>query len=197
MSGLTRLSKRQNGPATKRRCCFISPKFSQRCGVRLPNSLVAQRSSALRSMRNCSTSHKVEIQTTQTLLVRDLPVRSIPIRRQSLQGLTRSTWTKTRKRCFRSVEPALQTLKVRKLLVRSARRNSKKHVGLPNCKSSESSSKLVSTFIGRSRSRASITTKRCLSWPRCLKAGTRWALKRRLRLMSSNQTRLLSKLRQS
>ena len=138
MSGLTRPSKRQSGPVTRKRCCFTSPKFSQRCGVRLLNSLVAQRSSALRSMRNCSTSLKVEILMTRTLLVRDLPVRSTPIQRPSHQDLTRLTWTKTRKRCFRSVEPALQTPKVRKLLERYARRNSKRRVGLPNCKSSES-----------------------------------------------------------
>ena len=178
-SGSIRPSRRQSGHARKRRSCSTCTRCSRRSGVRSRPSSDEHQPSASRSMTTyfCR-SLSSRMAKEATIRSSSNQVRSIQTQRRSRQDRIQSTWTRMKKRCFRSAGRDWQTQKVRKRLAKSERRNSKKQGDSPNSRSNASSNRLASTSISLKRSKASTTTKRYRLKPKCQKVGIQSALKR-------------------
>jgi len=105
------------------------------------------------------------------LTIRDVLelARSTRTLRRNLRAQIPSTWTRTRKKCCKSVVPDLQTPKVRKQKERRARRSWKRPADSCSCKSKESLSRLELTFTVLKKSRVLTITSRYpsrLKYPR-------------------------------
>ena len=163
MNGLILRFERRNGHERKKKSYFICIKYSLHSGAQLHLWSVARPLSAFKStmsyyclLLSSKMANQVEI------LLNSNQAKSILILRLSHLDQIRSIWMKMKKKCCKNAELVLQTLKVKKPLVKCVRKNLRKLGGLLSSRNSVNWSKRVSIFTSQSKSKELTITKKFL-----------------------------------
>jgi hypothetical protein len=121
------------------------------------------------------------------ILLNSNQVKSILILRLNHPDQIRSIWMKMKKKCYKNAELVLQTLRVKKPLVKYVRKNLKRLGGLLSSRNNVNLSKQVLIFTSQSKSKELIITKKFRLKQEYLKVDILYWMRKHRRSISSNQ----------
>mmetsp|Transcript_24518 Transcript_24518/g.60592 ORF Transcript_24518/g.60592 Transcript_24518/m.60592 type:complete len:211 (-) Transcript_24518:535-1167(-) len=175
-NGSTPPSRKQSGLATRRRSCCIWPSCSRPSGAPSHPSSAAPHTSASSTTRSCSTRLRGATLTSPTTPAASGQARSTRTPRPNRRALTRSTWTRTKRKCSQRRVLVWPTPAARKRSARLVRSSWRRPVGWRRCRNGASSRLRASTWpAGRaSASGASTTAPRSPSSSPPQPASMRW-----------------------